>query len=568
MLRKALALFAIGALIAHTNAQEKAVAKPRAKLAVMLVFDQLRADYLMRYKDLFGPGGFNRFLDKGAWYQEAHYPYAFTVTGPGHASLGTGCPPRVHGIMGNDWRDRVTGSEIYCATTERQKNIPPAPPPTSSQGTKRVGGGSPERLLIPTVSDLLKQQSPQSRVAGFSLKDRGCVLPCGKLGDCVYYWDSTTGLFGTSTYYRDAVAPWVDEFNKARPADKWFNTTWNKLRADLDYAKLAGPDDVAGEGLGIERKQGRAFPHPFPTLSANGKPDKTYYNALYNSPMSNEVLADIAIRAISEEKLGQRGVVDFLEVSFSANDVVGHCYGPDSQEVLDTLLRSDLILARLFTELDQKVGADNWIAVLSADHGVCPLPEVAKARGDSSAVRIDGTTLFKELCSHLREKFKLEAKDQPFFGTMDENMYINPGTFKKVNVDVPTAAQAAREWLEKQKGIARVYTRARLEGLSNPDGIDLMVQQSYRQDSSGDLLVVLAPGCLVGTTAGATGTSHGTPHRYDTHVPLLVTGKGVVPGERGGKVNVLAFGAILAEVVGVKPLAESAALPEGLFTDR
>ena len=248
MLRKALALFAIGALFAQTNAQEKAVAKPRAKLAVMLVFDQLRADYLMRYKDLFGPGGFNRFLDKGAWYQEAHYPYAFTVTGPGHASLGTGCPPRVHGIMGNDWRDRVTGSEIYCATTERQKNIPPAPPPTSSQGTKRVGGGSPERLLIPTVSDLLKQQSPQSRVAGFSLKDRGCVLPCGKLGDCVYYWDSTTGLFGTSTYYRDAVAPWVDEFNKARPADKWFNTTWNKLRADLDYAKLAGPDDVAGEG--------------------------------------------------------------------------------------------------------------------------------------------------------------------------------------------------------------------------------------------------------------------------------------------------------------------------------
>ena len=140
MLRKALALFAIGALFAQTNAQEKAVAKPRAKLAVMLVFDQLRADYLMRYKDLFGPGGFNRFLDKGAWYQEAHYPYAFTVTGPGHASLGTGCPPRVHGIMGNDWRDRVTGSEIYCATTERQKNIPPAPPPTlRAAGGEEVG---------------------------------------------------------------------------------------------------------------------------------------------------------------------------------------------------------------------------------------------------------------------------------------------------------------------------------------------------------------------------------------------------------------------------------------------
>lgn len=568
MPRSALVVFVIGFSFFSAGAQENVAPKPRAKLAVMLVFDQLRADYLMRYKDLFVPGGFNRFLDKGAWFQEAHYPYAFTVTGAGHASLGTGCPPRVHGILGNDWRDRATGDEIYCATTPRHTNFNGVKPPASSQGTKRTGGGSPERMLVPTVSDLLRQQSPQSRVAGFSLKDRGAVLPCGKLGTCVYYWDSSTGLFGTSTFYRDSMAPWVDAFNKERPADKWFNGIWEKLRPDLDYAKLAGPDDVEGEGPGIERKQGRAFPHPFPTKSTDGKPDKTYYNALYNSPYANEILADLAIRAISEESLGQRDAVDFLEVSFSANDVVGHCYGPDSQEVLDTLLRSDLILARLFRELDQKVGADNWIAVLSADHGVCPLPEISRGKGDGSALRIDGPTLFKDLCGHLREKFKLDSKDQPFFGSLDENMYFNPGPFKKVSADMTAVAQTAREWLEKQKGIARVYTRARLEGLSSPDEIDRMVLESYRPDSSGDLMVVLAPGCLVNTATTTTGTSHGTPYRYDTHVPLLVTGKGVIPGPRAGKVNVLAFGAILAEIVGVRPLPQAIPLPEGLFAEK
>jgi len=569
MPRQFLVLLALVSVLSPIGAQDRGAAgKPRAKLAVMLVFDQLRADYLMRYKELFGQGGFNRFLDQGAWFQEAHYPYAFTVTGAGHASLATGCPPKVHGILGNDWRDRATGDEIYCATTERVRNIPEAPPPSSSQGTKRAGGGSPERLLVPTVSDLLRKQSPQSRVAGFSLKDRGAVLPCGRQGTCVYFWDSSTGLFGTSSYYRDAVAPWVDAFNKSRPADKWFNGTWDRLRPDLDYAKLAGPDDMDGEGPGIERKQGRIFPHPFPTKSTDGRPDKTYYNALYNSPFSNEILADLAIRAIAEEQLGQRDVTDFLEVSFSANDVVGHCYGPDSQEVLDTLLRSDRILARLFAELDARVGADNWIAVLSADHGVCPLPELSRRRGDDGAVRLDGPGVFKGLCAHLREKFKLGEKDQPFYGTMDENMYFNPGPFRKVNAEMAAVAQSAREFLEKQKGIARVYTRARLEGLTNPDQIDRMVLESYRQDSSGDLLIVLAPGCLVNTATTTTGTSHGTPYRYDTHVPLLVTGKGVVPGPRAGKVNVLAFGAILAEIMGVEPLPQAVTLPEGLFSGR
>lgn len=543
-------------------------AKPRVKLAVLLVFDQLRADYLTQHKALFGPGGFNRLLDKGAWFQEAHYPYAITVTGAGHASLATGCTPRVHGILANDWCDRTSGAEIYCATTERQKNIPPSPPTLSSRGTIRTGGGSPERLQVATVGDLLRQKSPGSRVAGFSLKDRGAVLPAGKMGTCVYYWDSATGLFGTSTFYRDSLAPWVADFNGNHPADKWFNTTWEKLRPDLDYEKLAGPDNVTGEGPGIDRRQGRTFPHPFPTRSLTGKPDKMYYNALYNSPFSNEILADITLRAISEEKLGQRAETDFLSVSFSANDVVGHCWGPDSQEVLDTLLRSDAILTRLFAELDHQVGKDNWMAVLSADHGVSPLPEVAQARGDTTAVRIDEATLFKNLCAHLTGKFSLEPTDRPFFNLLDENMYLNHGTFAKKGVALATAAQAAAEYLEKQPGILRAYTRARLEGLKKPDTIDLMMLESYSPAASGDLLIVLAPGCLIGSSLNATGTSHGTPHRYDTHIPLLATGPGVRPGVRAGKVSVLAAAAILAEAMGVAPLPQAEALPLGLFDER
>jgi len=537
------------------------------KLAVLLVFDQFRGDYPARWKAHYGPDGLNRFLEQGAWYANAHYPYAVTVTGAGHASLVAGSSPSVHGIIGNDWRDPLTGAGVYCATTERHQRVPPAKPVVPKPGTAAVatvrkGAGSPERLRAPTVGDAIRA-NPQSgsKIASFSLKDRGAVLPGGLKGNIVYWWDSDSGDFVTSTYYRDRVADWVGAFNAAKPADRWFGTTWNRFRDDLDYDKLAGPDDVVGEGPGIAKKQGRAFPHPFP--SDSGKPDKTYYSALYNSPFSNELLADFALEAVRREKLGQRDVPDLLCVSFSANDVVGHMWGPDSHEVLDITLRTDALLSRFFKELDALVGPDNYGVVLSADHGVCPLPEVARSKGAKAARRIDAVKLGQGLVAHLREEFDLGEKVQPLVGPVDENMYLNAKAF--AGGDIAKVREAAATWLRKQDGIGCCYTRGQLESDAPTD--DSLLRQarlSFHPKSSGDLLVLPAYGCLFGGSAIPTGTSHGTPYDYDTHVPLLVYGPGIKPGKREGKVSCLASAAILAQFLKVPPPPAAEPLPADL----
>lgn len=513
------------------------------KLAVLLVFDQFRGDYPARWKAQYGPDGLNRFLEQGAWYANAHYPYAVTVTGAGHASLVAGSSPRVHGVIGNNWRDPASGASVYCATTERYQRVP--------AGKGRGGDGSPERLMGPTVGDAIRSNAQSgSKIASFSLKDRGAILPGGLKGNIVYWWDSDSGDFVTSTYYRDTVAEWVSAFNAKKPADKWFGTTWNRLRADLDYDKLAGPDDVVGEGPGIAKKQGRAFPHPFP--SETGKPDKTYYSALYTSPFSNELLADFALEAVRVEKLGQRDVPDLLCVSFSANDVVGHMWGPDSHEVLDITLRTDALLARFFKELDTLVGKGNYGVVLSADHGVCPLPEVATSKGAKAAKRIDAVKIGQGLVAYLREQFKLGEKVQPLIGSLDENLYLNPKAFG--DTDIAKVREAAATWLRKQDGIGCCYTRGQLESDAPTD--DALLRQarlSFHPKSSGDLLVLPGYGCLFGGSASATGTSHGTPYDYDTHVPLLVYGPGIKPGKRDNKVSCLASAAILAQFLKVPP---------------
>lgn len=548
----------------YALAQAPSSGNKPVKLAVLLVFDQFRGDYPMRWKAQFGPDGLNRFLDKGAWYANAHYPYALTVTGAGHASLVAGASPSVHGIISNDWVNPVSGEEVYCATQERYQRVP-APvvleqksPATGATVSKRKGSGSPERLLAPTLGDSLRPRSDSpSKIAAFSLKDRGAVLPGGVHGNIVYWWDSETGDFVTSTYYRDSVAGWVSEFNAGKPANRWFGTTWNRLRPDLNYNFLAGPDDAPGEGTGVVKKQGRAFPHPFP--SEKEVPDKSYYNALYNSPFSNELLADFAMEAVRREKLGQRDVSDLLCISFSANDVVGHTWGPDSHEVLDVTLRTDALLAKIFKDLDSLVGENNYAVVLSADHGVCPLPERARTRGEKTATRIDAVKMSLGLVSHLRKTFQLDEKAKPLINTLDENLYLNAKVFAAAGITIVAAREEAARWLRLQEAIGRVYTRDQLESsTATSDELLHRTRLSFHPTNSGDLVVLPAYGSLFGSSSTATGTSHGTPYHYDTHVPLLVYGPGVKAGRRDQRVSCLSTAAILADFLKVPapPAAE------------
>ena len=364
-----------------TVSQARADDPPSAKLVVLVYFDQFRGDYLERWNKQFGEGGFKRLMADGAWFPDCHYPYACTVTAAGHASVATGCSPADHGIVGNDWYERSIGSSVNCVGSDRHEQVPLRTKEGTDADEKKgaKGGVSPDRLLKPTIADALKLGTDgKGKVVALSLKNRGATLPGGKTPDAVYWMDGGTGLFVTSTFYRDSIHTWVADFNKSKPAEQWRGKTWERLRSDIDYAKLSGPDDVVGESRGTST-QGRVFPHPFE--SSDPKVKSAYLGAVYSSPFGNELLLDLAEKAIDSEKLGADAIPDLLSLSFSSNDAVGHAWGPDSQEVLDVTLRSDRVMKRLLDVLDTKVGKGKYVLVMTADHGVCPLPEVSRETG-------------------------------------------------------------------------------------------------------------------------------------------------------------------------------------------
>jgi predicted AlkP superfamily pyrophosphatase or phosphodiesterase len=530
----------------------------RPRLAVVVVFDQLRGDYLTRWNDLFGQEGFRRLERDGAWFQNCHYPYAETVTGAGHASIATGCSPATHGIISNDWYDRAAGEAVNCVESDRYRQVPPA-----GRQTKKPTGVSPERLLAPTLGDALKAATGgQGRVVSLSFKDRSAALPGGRQPDACYWLDATTGTFVTSTYYRDRLPSWVEELNRRRTADRWFGHDWTRLRPGLDYERWSGPDDVAGEGRGIF--QGRTFPHPM--TGGLRSPGGLYYQALYTSPFGNDLLLDLVERAVDAEQLGRHASPDLLCVSFSSNDPIGHVWGPDSQEVLDVTLRSDLIVQQLLATLDARVGRGRYLLALTADHGVCPLPEVSRRQG-KDADRIPTDLLLSKARGFLNDTFSGgDARDRWFDATPTPWIYLNQKLLARRGLQSSRVEEALAGWLRKQSGIQSVYTRTQLlHGVPADDAVGQAVRRSFHPDRSGDLMIVLKPYWLFSSLLMS--TTHGTPHPYDTHVPLLVLGPGVRPGVRQDRVTPQAAAAILARGLGIDPPAKAEApVPESLFS--
>jgi hypothetical protein len=557
-----LALFAlVGSLLPAAPAESS-----RPRLAVLVVFDQMRGDYLTRWHDLFIEDGFRRLEKDGAWFQNCHYDYANTFTGSGHASIATGCSPQIHGIVGNEWYDRSTKSYMNCVGSDRYEAVPPSKMAADPLGKQfKFEGIAPERLLAPTLADALKEAtSGKGRVVCLSIKDCSAVLPGGKKPDACYWFDLPTGSFVTSTYYRERLHPWVAEFNKSRMVDRWLGKEWTRLRPNLDYVKHAGPDDVEGEGVGVF--QGRAFPHPLD--GGMNQIKHLYYGALTNSPFGNELLLDLAKRAVETEKLGAREVPDLLCLSFSCNDTVGHTWGPDSQEVLDVTLRADLIVKDLLTFLDAKVGKNRYVLAMTADHGVCPLPEVSRKQG-KEAGRLSSFVLAGKAEAFLQETFgdKNDFNARWFEAVYYPWLHFNHAQLEKRKLKPADVEEKLARWLEKQTGIQAAYTRTQLlAGVNKDDAIGQCVRRSFHPERCGDVGFVLRPYYLL--YHRQTGTTHGTPHRYDTHVPLLVYGTGIKPGARKDAVTPSATAAILAHALGIKPPAKAEAIvPDGLFGD-
>lgn len=558
ILTPAFALVAAGLfyVVREFNAPLPPDSREGSRLVVVVVFDQMRGDYLDRWSSAFGEDGFEKMKHEGVWYSDAHLPYACTSTGPGHASIATGVPPSVHGIVENEWYVRERGKRVYCSHSDRPYERVPLHADVGVR-SKAEGGLAPDRLLVPTVADHLRTASQgKGRTYSFALKDRVAVLMGGKEPDGCYCFDTATGEFHTSSYYRDRVHPWVETFNNSKACDRWFQKDWSRIGAAVRYDQLAGPDEAPGEPLDrrLPFTLGRGYPAP----------NKRYYDALESSPFANELLWELARTGIEAEDLGNRGTPDLLYLGFSANDAIGHACGPDSHEVLDITLRSDRLVAEMVAYLTKRFGPNQFTLVVTADHGVAPLPE-RSVKALASEYRFHPGE-YGQLGIVLDEKFGqrdaapgqwVEAIGFPW-------VYLNQKSIARHGIPRTEIEDAAAQWLGHRPLSQAAYPRAVLAGPPLADPIGRAAQLSYHPDRSGDVLIVTKPYALpLGWPS--VGTSHGTPHPYDTHVPILAYGHGIPAlKKRGDRTNALIVAPIVCRALGIKaPSRLSEKLPAG-----
>ena len=479
----------------------------RPKLVVIVVIDQFRGDYLERYRDQWGEGGFRLFLDHGANFSDCNYDYANTRTAPGHATLLTGTYSNGHGIMANEWWDPEKKRRVSSVEDDATKLV----------GISSTGpGASPHNLLADTLGDELKLATQgKSRVFGVALKDRAAILPAGFAGDGAYWIDQKTGTWMTSTYYRPELPKWAQDFNDSKRAEKYLNQDWK----DSDGKILRSTKPVDGRA-------------------------SSFYELVGSTPFANDYEFEFAKELITYEKLGNGAATDLLVVSLSANDILGHKVGPDSPEMQAMALAMDRQMASFFEFLGHQMGLANvWIA-LSADHGVAPVPAVAaKLRLPAASISVD--KMRTQVNSALSSRF---ARTAEYVREIDYPLaWLNSDSFAAVKVKEEDAERAVGEAL-KQAGMRGYYTRSQLERGDVPNTeTGLKYLHSYSPLGGWYVLGVPVP-YTVGVSSG---TDHASPYTYDTHVPLAFYGLPFQPGTYRSHAEPVDLAATLASLLGI-----------------
>ena len=480
--------------------------KTAPRLILVIAIDQCRYDYLTRFAPLY-EGGFRWLLKNGAVFSNANYRHASTETGPGHSVLLTGIHGSHSGVVANEWYDSFLKTYV---------NVVDDP---SQQGVGQNGrAASPANLMGYTVGDYLKKQSPNSHVVTVSLKDRAAVLLGGHRADAAYWYDPKSGNFGSSTYYMNHLPAWLDKFNSLRFADRYAGKSWDRLKSDVSlYEKYAGPDAIEGEW---DRKD-IVFPHKM----RGTPPSEEYYQEFRRFPFADEMTLQVALETFKAHELGTDDVTDIFGVSFSATDVIGHTYGPDSQEIMDQLLRLDQYVQVLFDAIDKRVGLANTVVILSADHGVMPLVEVLQAKG-IDAKRVNPSVLEDVVKSALNAQFTnadgLYEFSQPSF-------YLKKDEIKKRGLKVRDVENVIVKAVRGSDLVETVYTQEDLIGEGQPDDpYFTLVQNSFFAPRSPDITVILKKYIYMDTYVG--GTGHGTVYDYDRHIPLVFAGSDIKAG--------------------------------------
>jgi predicted AlkP superfamily pyrophosphatase or phosphodiesterase len=487
-------------------------AQQRPKLVVGIVVDQMKAEYLYRFSDDFSANGFKRLMDNGYSFHNMHFNYMPTYTAPGHASIYTGATPATHGIVSNEWFSRRLGTEIYCTDD--------ASVSTLGDGTKEEGEMSPRNLLTTTITDELRMGTNfKGKVIGLSLKDRGAILPAGHFANWAF-WYSKTGSFISSTFYGEKLPGWVQKFNDEKHYMPYINKGWDLFKPESTYNESL-EDNNPYEGK-LYDSTAPVFPYDLKAMYA-----KNDAGVLRATPFGNNLLAEFAMKAIEKEELGKDDITDFLTVSFSSTDYVGHILGPKSMELQDTYLRLDQTISEFLNYLDKTVGKDNYLLFLTADHGGAENVNYLK----DHKYNVNSISP-NDIRNNLKEFSVKTFGSDLVLNYSSFNLYFNKDVVKANNLDLNVVKAAFKGYLMTQDYVKRVYTEEEILNSTGSDYFLNFIANGYDVTQNGDLVILDKPGYI---EYQGTGTSHGTTYSYDTHVPAIFYGWHIKKGESFNK---------------------------------
>ena len=504
----------------------------RPKLIVGIVVDQMRWDFLYRYYDRYSKGGFKRLMNDGFNCENTFIPYTPTVTAAGHTCIYTGSVPAIHGVVGNGWYDYTEKRDVYCSEDKSVQTV---------GATNDNGKMSPKNMLTTTICDELKLATNfRSKVIGVAIKDRGAILPAGHSADAAYWYDSKTGSFISSTYYFNELPKWTQDFNASNKTNSYYEKNWNTLYPINTYLQSdVDTNNYESTVLGDNQK---GFPYDLKRFI-----DKKDFGKIRSTPYGNSLTFDFAKAALINEQLGKDSITDFLAVSFSSTDYIGHAFGPNSVEIEDTYLRLDKDLEAFLIFLDNQVGKNNYTLFLSADHGVAHVPGfLAKHKIPNGGVV--GSESEKKLNAYLKEKFSV---DSLCLGSGNYQFYLNHNLIEEKKLDYDDILKHTISFLQKINGVDRALEYADLQEAMLPKALKEQFINGYYPSRCGDVLVILKPG-FIDDEYDNKGTTHGIWNPYDAHIPLLFFGNGIAKGKEYNKTYMSDIAPTLASLLHIQ----------------
>jgi len=535
------------------NAQDIPAEPP--KLVVGLIVDQMRFDFLERYQEHFGEGGFKRLMREGYSFENTHYNYVPTVTAAGHASIYTGVTPSVHGVIENSWYERESKRMV--------SNVGDTTVRIVGSVVEGAYGYSPARLITRTISDQLRQESnSKAKVISVSLKDRGAILPGGHNANAAYWndWESSPGHFVSSSYYMEELPSWVVNFNKKERAEKYLGRTWKTL-LPLDEYTASAPDDNPHERV-LRGKETPTFPYDLKAMRELYNGDPSYYQVLWVTPFGNTLTREFAVQALKAEDLGADAVTDMLCVSFSTPDVAGHTFGPQSVEVQDIYLRLDREIETMLNTLDKEVGEGEYVVFLTSDHGVQPVVSYQVARNESAGLAVI-PKFNQDLNFKLAQTYGA-LEWIAYFGL--NQIYLDHDLIEEKKLSLTEVRRSVADFMKEQPGVRFALTPEDLLSSEDSSGLVDMVKNGYFPDRSGDVMLVYEYGVMPTSDfrtpiSKVQGAGHGSGYDYDTHVPLLWFGHGIPRGVSARKVHPVDIAPTLARIMKLKGPEEMTGTP-------